>query len=208
MKTHPIRGARGETLSNRTSASQPTPPPSRGRLGGGWGLCSSGASRDRSFSPHPHPIPPLEGEGVAAARAFVHRGFTLIEILVVVSILAILGALVVPKIMDRPNEARVVAAKQDIGTLVAALKLYKLDNGRYPTTEQGLKSLLEKPMSEPVPANWKNGGYLEKAPKDPWGRDYIYLNPGLKGEIDVMSYGADGQQGGEGYDADIGSWMQ
>ena len=135
------------------------------------------------------------------------RGFTLIEILVVVSILAILGALIVPKIMDRPNEARVVAAKQDIGTLVAALKLYKLDNGRYPSTEQGLKALLEKPVSEPVPANWKSGGYLEKAPKDPWGHDYIYLNPGLNGEIDVMSYGADGQQGGEGYDADIGSWM-
>ncbi|MDR3298730.1 MAG: type II secretion system major pseudopilin GspG [Candidatus Accumulibacter sp.] len=134
-------------------------------------------------------------------------GFTLIEILVVVSILAILGALIVPKIIDRPNEARVVAAKQDIGTLIAALKLYKLDNGRYPTTEQGLKALLERPTSEPIPGNWKNGGYLEKAPKDPWGHDYLYLNPGLRSEIDVMSYGADGQQGGEGYDADIGSWM-
>lgn len=135
------------------------------------------------------------------------RGFTLIEILVVVSILAILGALVVPKIMDRPNEARRVAAQQDIATLIAALKLYKLDNGRFPTSEQGLKALLEKPAAEPIPANWKPGGYLEKAPKDPWGHDYLYLNPGLKGEIDVMSYGADGQQGGEGNDADIGSWM-
>ena len=135
------------------------------------------------------------------------RGFTLIEILVVVSILAILGALIVPKIMDRPNEARVVAAKHDIGTVVAALKLYKLDNGRYPTTEQGLQALVEKPTSEPVPANWKSGGYLEKMPKDPWGRDYLYLNPGIKREIDVMSYGADGQQGGEGFDADLGSWM-
>ncbi|MDR0439998.1 MAG: type II secretion system major pseudopilin GspG [Candidatus Accumulibacter sp.] len=134
-------------------------------------------------------------------------GFTLIEILVVVSILAILGALVVPKIMDRPNDARVIAAKQDIGTLVAALKLYKLDNGRYPTTEQGLKALVEKPASPPIPVNWKNGGYLEKAPKDPWGYDYLYLNPGLHGEIDVMSHGADGQPGGESYDADIGSWM-
>lgn len=137
----------------------------------------------------------------------MQKGFTLIEILVVVSILAILGALVVPKIMDRPNEARVVAAKQDIGTIIAALKMYKLDNGRYPTTEQGLKSLIEKPTSEPVPTNWKTGGYLEKAAKDPWGQAYIYLNPGLKGEIDVMSYGADGQTGGDGYDADIGSWM-
>jgi general secretion pathway protein G len=126
---------------------------------------------------------------------------------VVVSILAILGALIVPKIMDRPNEARIVAAKQDIGTVVAALKLYKLDNGRYPTTDQGLQALVEKPTNDPVPANWKGGGYLEKMPKDPWGHDYLYLNPGIKREIDVMSYGADGQQGGEGFDADIGSWM-
>jgi len=137
--------------------------------------------------------------------ASLQKGFTLIEILVVVSILAILGALVVPKIMDRPNEARVVAAKQDIGAIVAALKLYKLDNGRYPSTEQGLKALVEKPGSEPVPGNWKPGGYLEKAPKDPWGRDYLYLNPGIKSEIEVMSYGADSQQGGEAYDADISS---
>ncbi|UXY14363.1 type II secretion system major pseudopilin GspG [Chitiniphilus purpureus] len=135
------------------------------------------------------------------------RGFTLIEILVVITILAILGALVVPKIMDRPNEARVVAAQQDIRTVIQGLKLYKLDNGRYPTTEQGLRALIEKPTSGPVPNNWKTGGYLEKLPKDPWGGDYLYLNPGLKGEIDVMSYGADGQQGGEGFDADIGSWQ-
>lgn len=131
------------------------------------------------------------------------KGFTLIEILVVVSILAILGALVVPKIMDRPNKARVVAAKQDIQAIVAALKLYKLDNGRFPTNEQGLKALIEKPGNDPVPNNWKTGGYLEKTPKDPWGNNYLYLNPGVKGEMDVISYGADGQQGGEGYDADI-----
>ncbi|SMC25783.1 general secretion pathway protein G [Andreprevotia lacus DSM 23236] len=135
------------------------------------------------------------------------RGFTLIEILVVITILAILGALIVPKIMDRPNDARVTAAKQDIGSVMQALKLYKLDNGRFPTTEQGLNALVQKPSSPPVPGNWKNGGYLEKLPKDPWGKDYIYLNPGLHGEIDVMSYGADGQAGGEGYDADLGSWM-
>lgn len=140
-------------------------------------------------------------------KAHKTRGFTLIEILVVVSILAILGALIVPKIMDRPNEARVVAAKHDIAAIVAALKLYKLDNGRYPTTEQSLKALMQKPSSEPVPTNWKPGGYLEKTPKDPWGSDYLYLNPGLKGEIDVMSYGADGRPGGENFDADIGSWM-
>ena len=131
------------------------------------------------------------------------RGFTLIEILVVVSILAILGALVVPKIMDRPNDARVVAAKQDITAITAALKLYKLDNGRYPSTEQGLKALVEKPSGNPVPNNWKAGGYLEKMPKDPWGNDYLFLNPGVKRDIDVMSYGADGQAGGESYDADI-----
>lgn len=135
------------------------------------------------------------------------QGFTLIEILVVVSILAILGALIIPKIMDRPNDARVVAAKQDISAVVSALKLYKLDNGRYPSTEQGIKALVEKPGQEPLANNWKTGGYLEKLPKDPWGREYLYLNPGLKGEIDVMSYGADGQSGGEGYEADIGSWM-
>ncbi|MDR3428587.1 MULTISPECIES: type II secretion system major pseudopilin GspG [Silvimonas] len=142
------------------------------------------------------------------AAGAAQRGFTLIEILVVITILAILGALIVPKIMDRPNDARVVAAKQDIRSVVQALKLYKLDNGRYPTTEQGLKALVEKPTASPAPANWKNGGYLEKLPKDPWGNDYIYLNPGLHGEIDVMSYGADGQAGGENYDADIGSWQQ
>lgn len=132
-------------------------------------------------------------------------GFTLIEILVVVSILAILGALVVPKIMDRPNEARVVAAKQDIAAIMAALKLYKLDNGRFPTTSQGLKALTEKPDEEPTPQNWKPGGYLEKTPKDPWGGDYLYLNPGVKSEVEVSSFGADGRPGGEGYDADISS---
>lgn len=140
-------------------------------------------------------------------KIYVQRGFTLIEILVVVSILAILGALIVPKIMDRPAEARVVAAKHDISAILAALKIYKLDNGRYPTTEQGLRALVEKPASDPVPNNWKQGGYLEKIPKDPWGKEFLYLNPGIHQEIDVMSYGADGQQGGEGFDADLGSWM-
>jgi len=143
-------------------------------------------------------------------RSLKQQGFTLIEILVVVTILAILGALVVPKIMDRPNDARVMAAKQGVAAVMSSLKMYKLDNGRFPTTEQGLKALVEKPTSDPAPSNWKAGGYLDKPqlPKDPWGHDYIYLNPGMKGEIDVLSYGADGQSGGEGYDADIGSWMQ
>jgi general secretion pathway protein G len=134
------------------------------------------------------------------------RGFTLLEIMVVVVILGILAALVVPKIISRPDEARVIAAKQDIASLMSALKLYRLDNGRYPTTEQGLQALVIKPTAPPIPPNWKPGGYLERLPKDPWGSPYQYLNPGVHGEIDVFSYGADGAPGGEGNDADIGSW--
>jgi general secretion pathway protein G len=113
----------------------------------------------------------------------------------------------VPKIMSRPDEARRVAAKQDIGTIMQAMKLYRLDNGRYPTQEQGLRSLVEKPTTDPVPNNWKDGGYLERLPNDPWGNQYQYLNPGVHGEIDVFSYGADGKAGGEGNDADVGSWQ-
>jgi len=134
------------------------------------------------------------------------NGFTLIEVMVVVVILAILAALIVPKIMGRPDEARAVAAKQDIATIVQALKLYRLDNTRYPTSEQGLGALVARPTVAPVPENWKAGGYLERLPKDPWGNPYLYLNPGLRGEIDVFSFGADGVAGGEGVDADIGSW--
>ena len=134
------------------------------------------------------------------------RGFTLIEIMVVVAILGILAALVVPKIMGRPDEARIVAAKQDIAAIKQALNLYRLDNMRYPTTEQGLQALVEKPASGPIPANWKSGGYLERLPKDPWGAPYQYLSPGVRGEVDIFSLGADGATGGEGNDADIGSW--
>lgn len=134
------------------------------------------------------------------------RGFTLIEIMVVIVILGVLAALVVPRVLERPDEARAVAAKSDIAAIMAALKLYRLDNQRYPTTEQGLAALVARPESPPVPPNWKPGGYLEKLPKDPWGHAYQYVNPGLKGEVDVMSYGADGQPGGTGADADIGSW--
>lgn len=133
-------------------------------------------------------------------------GFTLIEIMVVVVILGILATLVLPKIMGRPDEARAIAAKQDIGSVMQALSLYRLDNSRYPTTEQGLKALVAKPATEPLPNNWKTGGYLDKLPKDPWGNVYQYLNPGVKGEIDVFSYGADGKPGGAGPDSDIGSW--
>ena len=134
------------------------------------------------------------------------RGFTLIEVMVVIVILGVLAALIVPKVMSRPDEARVAAARQDIGSIIQALKLYKLDNMRYPTTEQGLVALVKKPTGEPVPPNWKGNGYLEKLPKDPWGNPFQYLQPGTHGEIDVISLGADGAPGGEGSDADIGSW--
>ncbi len=142
----------------------------------------------------------------APSRAM--RGFSLLELMIVVVILGILAALVVPKIMDRPDEARQVAAKQDIAAIQQALKLYRLDNFRYPSTEQGLAALVQKPTIEPLPANWKGGGYLDKLPKDPWGNPYQFLNPGVHAEIDVFSYGADGEPGGEGADADIGSWQQ
>jgi len=132
------------------------------------------------------------------------RGFTLIEVLVVITILGILAALIVPKVMARPDEARVMAAKQDIGSIKQALAMYKLDNARYPTTEQGLQALVKKPTIAPVPANWK--GYLERLPEDPWHHPYQYLQPGLHGDMDIMSFGADGAAGGEGNDADIGSW--
>ncbi len=134
------------------------------------------------------------------------RGFTLIEILVVIVILGVLAALIVPNVIQRPDEARVTVAKSDIAAIMQALKLYRLDNQRYPTAEQGLAALVSKPEVPPVPPNWKSGGYLEKLPKDPWGRPYAYLNPGVRGEVEVMSLGADGQPGGTGVDADIGSW--
>ena len=137
------------------------------------------------------------------------RGFTLIEIMVVITILGVLAALIVPKVIGRTDDARISAAKQDVATLMQALKLYRLDNGRYPTTEQGLRALIERPAGDPPPTNWKQGGYLDRPslPKDPWGNEYLYLNPGLHGEIDVFTYGRDNLPGGEGPDADIGSWQ-
>lgn len=134
------------------------------------------------------------------------NGFTLLEVMVVVVILGILAALMVPKIISRPDEARVIAAKQDVASIMQALKLYRLDNQRYPSTEQGLQALVFKPATAPVPVNWKTGGYLERMPKDPWGNPYQYLNPGLHSDIDIIALGADGASGGEGNDADIGSW--
>lgn len=139
-------------------------------------------------------------------RSAVNRGFTLIEIMVVVVIMGILAALVVPKLMGRTDDARITAARQDIATLMQALKLYKLDNQRYPSTEQGLQALVAKPSGGPPANGWKAGGYIDKLPKDPWGGQYQYLSPGIKGEVDVFSFGADGQAGGAGNDADVGSW--
>jgi general secretion pathway protein G len=131
------------------------------------------------------------------------RGFTLIEVMVVVVILGLLAAIVVPKVMSRPDEARVVATRADIAAILQALKLYRLDNSIYPTSEQGLSALVTPPTTDPVPRNWKPGGYLDRVPTDPWGTEYQYLNPGVRGEIDVWSLGADRQPGGEGPNADI-----
>jgi len=132
------------------------------------------------------------------------KGFTLIEVMVVVVILAVLAALIVPRVVGRTDEARAVAAKQDIAAIMQSLKLYRIDNSRYPTNAQGLEALVSRPTTEPQPGNWKS--YLDKLPKDPWGSTYLYLNPGVHGDIDVFSLGADGQPGGTDADADIGSW--
>ena len=135
-----------------------------------------------------------------------HAGFTLIEVMVVVVILSILAALVVPQIMGRPDEARVVKAQNDLRAIEAALKLYKLDNYAYPSTDQGLEALVNKPSLPPEPRNWKSGGYLERLPQDPWGKPYFYLNPGTHGEIDLWCQGADGLPDGNGVNADLGNW--
>jgi general secretion pathway protein G len=141
----------------------------------------------------------------ATFSRLVQRGFTLIELMVVLLIIGVLAALIVPNVLDRADDARVTAAKTDVHNLMQALKLYRLDNQRYPTAEQGLQALLTKPSAPPVPPNWKP--YLDQLPNDPWGKPYVYINPGVKAEVDVMSFGADGQAGGEGKNADIGSWQ-
>ncbi|WP_198972981.1 type II secretion system major pseudopilin GspG [Xylophilus sp. ASV27] len=141
----------------------------------------------------------------ALIRRPLQAGFTLIELMVVLVIIGVLAALIVPNVLDRADDARVTAARTDVNNLMQALKLYRLDNLRYPTAEQGLQALIARPTTPPVPGNWKP--YLEKLPNDPWGRPYQYLNPGVRGEVDVMSFGADGQSGGEGKNADIGSWQ-
>ena len=133
-------------------------------------------------------------------------GFTLLEILVVVVILGILASIIVPKIMRRPEEARRTKAIMDIKAIETALNLYRLDNGVYPSTEQGLEALVEKPTTGVIPREWKEGGYLDKVPKDPWGNPFVYLSPGIHKEFDLVSYGSDGVEGGEGKDADIENW--
>jgi general secretion pathway protein G len=141
-----------------------------------------------------------------ASTSIRQRGFTLIEIMVVVVILGILAAVVVPKIMDNPDKARVAKAKQDIRAIGGALDLYKLDNYSYPSTDQGIEALVSKPAGEPEARNWKQGGYLDRLPKDPWGDEYHYLSPGSHGDVDIFSYGADRRPGGDGVNADIGNW--
>mgnify|MGYP001764140523 FL=1 len=141
----------------------------------------------------------------ASNHRLSQRGFTLIEIMVVVVILGILAALVAPNVIRRVDDARVTKAKQDIRAYETALNLYRMDNFRYPTTEQGLQALVQKP-SDPNIRNWKEGGYIDGLKKDPWGRDYLYISPGTRGEFDLYTLGADGQPDGEGPDADIGNW--
>ncbi len=135
-----------------------------------------------------------------------NQGFTLIEILVVVVIMGILAAIIVPRVMDQPDQARVTKAKQDVQAMVTALEMYKLQNYHYPSTDQGLEALISQPSGQPEARNWKKGGYIDRLPDDPWGNSYKYLNPGVHGVIDVFSLGADGSSGGDGINQDIGNW--
>ena len=138
-------------------------------------------------------------------RHIFRRGFTMIELMVVLVIIGVLAALIVPNVIKNAEIARMTAAKTDVDRLMQALKMYRLDNFKYPTAEQGLEALVNKPQGSPVPANWKR--YIDKLPTDPWKSPYQYANPGVRGEVDVFSYGADGQPGGEDENADIGTWQ-
>ncbi len=138
-------------------------------------------------------------------KNLIHRGFTLIELMVVLVIIGVLAVVIVPNVLDRADDAKVTGARTDVSTLMQSLKLYKLDNQSYPSQEQGLAALATKPTVGTPPPNWRP--YVSKLPSDPWGRPYQYANPGVKGDVDVFSLGADGQAGGEGYNADVGSWQ-
>jgi general secretion pathway protein G len=155
-------------------------------------------------APPPMTLPTRPRSKIRTLVAQAH-GFTLIELLVVLTIIGVLAALIVPNVLNRAEEAKVTAARTDISNLMQQLKLYKLDNQRFPTAEQGLEALVRKPTAGSIPPNWKP--YIDKLPNDPWGRPYQFVNPGIKGEVDVFSYGADGQSGGEGTNADVGSWQ-
>lgn len=151
--------------------------------------------------PEPNPTDSAQAAGASDS------GFSLLELMVVVVILSVLALAIVPRVIDRPDQARAARAKSDIAAISNALGLYRLDNLNYPTTAQGLQALVSRPTTDPPAPNWAQGGYLARLPKDPWGGDYQYLQPGVHGDFDVFSYGADGQPGGSGADADIGSWQ-
>jgi general secretion pathway protein G len=161
-------------------------------------------TRNMKDRPQPGPMLPPTGAGLPSPAG--QSGFTLIEIMVVVFILALLAGIVVPKIMGRTDEARRTTGKVQIKNIEEGLHLYKLDNGVYPSTEQGLSALVSKPTIGSIPQHWREGGYLPKVPKDPWSHDYVYISPGAHGDYDLLSYGGDGEQGGDGKDADIESW--
>jgi len=161
--------------------------------------------KTKNFSSVRHGGPGVTRWKASRLTQLAQRGFTLIELMVVLVIIGVLAALIVPNVLDRADDARVTAARTDINNLMQALKLYRLDNQRYPSAEQGLQALVARPTAGSIPPNWKPT--LEKLPNDPWARPYQYLNPGIQGEIDVMSLGADGQVGGEGKNADLGSWQ-
>jgi len=149
----------------------------------------------------------MQSAPAAARRAApADAGFSLLELMVVVVILSVLALVLVPRVIDRPDQARAARAQSDIAAISSAVNLYRLDNFRYPTSEQGLQALVTRPASDPVPANWASGGYMDRLPVDPWGAPYQYLAPGVHGDFDVFTYGADGTAGGDGADADIGSW--
>ena len=135
-----------------------------------------------------------------------NKGFTLIEIMVVLIIIGLLASIVVPRLMGRTEEAKRIKTSVQIRNFQSDLDLYKLDSGNYPTTDQGLQALVEKPAIGEIPKNWKEGGYIDKIPKDAWGNNYIFISPGIHTDFDLYSYGADGEEGGEGKNADIQSW--